>query len=351
MKSFIQVIFLLSLFTALTTCTEQSINPTEQLKDPREMTWTADTIKMPDTAIQLLPLDMIVVSPNNIWIAFWVGHGQLWHYDGNSWKVSEDIGGGINCLAKKSDIDLWAGGRIGRYDGDNVAVANYKNGTWTWNEMTIKGEILDMCTDTQGNVWACGRNGLVMKYTNNNWVADTINIKLGTNFSYLLTGIKYYNSKIYVVGTKINKNTLLETHYYISGDIKNWTVQDSMVFNPSVNVKWGNWGLHRSNDDILYSYGLRGIWKYENNQWQQMYYLNGEMYGMYCERSDYILAVSAFNQIFFYNGSSWKLISDLFKTNDPYFVFNNVTMVGKEIYVAGYGAINNKDVTIVWHGK
>jgi hypothetical protein len=353
MKTLIKILPLLLSFIILISCNDKSVETiTEQIKDPRDMTWTADTLKMPDTAIQLLPEDLLVVSPKDIWLAVWVGHGQLWHYNGSSWTVVEDIGGGIDCLLKKSDTDLWAGGYKGRLDGDNAAVANYKNGAWTWNEMAIKSEILDMCTDGDGNVWACGRNGLVMKYSNNKWTADTINIKPVNNYSYLFVGIKNYNGKINVVGAMINKSTYIQTHYYISGNIKNWTVQDSMVFNSaSVNIKFGNWGLHKSDDNYLYSYGLQGIWKYENNQWQQIYYLDGEMYGMYCTNSNYIIAVSAFNQVFFYNGSNWQLISDIFKTNDPYFVFSHVTIVDKEIYVAGYGTINNKDAVILWHGK
>lgn len=88
MKSFLKVIFLFSFFTALTTCTEQATNPNEQLKDPREMTWTVDTIVNPiPNTYQTLMTTMYASSPNNVYIA---GHtdsrAQIWHYDGVIWK-------------------------------------------------------------------------------------------------------------------------------------------------------------------------------------------------------------------------------------------------------------------------
>jgi len=350
------IVLLILLIVMLNSCGDNGTGPdkTEQLKDPREMTWTADTLKMPDTAIQLLPQDMLVISPNNIWIAFWVGHGQLWHFGSNGWSVVEDIGGGINCLTRKSDTDLWAGGRIGRSDGNNVAVANYKNGIWTWNEMTIKGEILDMCTDLQGNVWACGRNGLVMKYSNNTWIINTIKVgylNVHTNSEYLLRSIVPYNNKLRLLGGVYDPDLRRYVNYHFQGEMDNWEMLDSMIVeSPASIIKWGDLGLFSSSNK-LYSYGLLGIWKYQNNGWQKVYNFDGEIYDIYSVTDDYIIAVSAFNKIFFYNGSIWQSISEIFKNNDPFFVFKKVNVVNKEIYIIGYGTINNKDAVIIWHGK
>ena len=220
--------------------------------------------------------------------------------------------------------------------------------------MAIKSEILDMCTDSDGNVWACGRNGLVMKYSNNKWIADTINIayvKTYPDVENFFNSISYYNGKMFVEATVPDVNRHKNIYYVFTGSIDNWALLDSMIITSISSIRWGNWGLHRSDDGGLYSCGLSGVWKYENNQWLQTYYLDGEMYEMYSSSSNYIIAVSAFNQIFFYNGSSWQSISDIFKTNDPYFVFRYVTIVNKEIYVVGYCTINNKDAVIIWHGK
>ncbi len=343
-------IYLLTIsFLVLISCNEPTNTTiTEKLKDPREMIWTADTLQLP-----VLPQDMLVLSPSNIWLAVWVSPGELWHYDGKIWKTIESVGGSINCLTRVNDNNLWAGGRFGRNSKNYIAVANYKNNTWIWNEMPLEGEVTDMCTDPQGNIWACSRNGIVLKYSNNKWSADTIkqNIDLELN-SYWFSSVEYYNGNIYLLGGKANKSTSIETDYFIMGDIKKWSVLDSMVFKSSnTNIKWGNRSLHISDDGKMYSCGLRGIWKYENNQWDQIKYFDGQMYGMYSPRSDYILVISAFNQMFYYNGYNWQLISDIFRTDDPYFVFRNVWTNGKEIHVTGYGRIKNKDVTIVWHGK
>jgi hypothetical protein len=356
MNFFSRSVFLICLASLFFSCKESGYDPAaEKLKDPREMTWTADTLKMPDTAIQLLPEDLLVVSPQDIWLAVWVGHGQIWHYDGKTWMVVEDIGGAINCLLKKSDTDLWAGGHIGRYDGNNVVVANYNNTNWIWTEMAIKGEIWSMCIDPSGNVYAGGSDGLILKYSNKRWDNDTINVSYKQIFkdvSHSITSMKYYQENIHLLTTIHDPIRKKYVYYYLKGNLYNWSIQDSMIQDSQYsNIKWGNDGLHVSDDNIIYSYGFHGIWKYDNNQWIQSYYLDGEMYGMYALRKDYIIAISAFNRVFFYNGSSWQTISSLFKNQDPYFEYKFVKVVNKEIYIVGYGVIKNKDVVILYHGK
>ena len=86
---FIKVIFLLSvLFLQLVSCKDTGTGPNQKpFKDPRQMTWTADTLPVPSGAIQVLPEDLLVVSPTDIWLATWVGHGQIMHYDGKEWKM------------------------------------------------------------------------------------------------------------------------------------------------------------------------------------------------------------------------------------------------------------------------
>jgi hypothetical protein len=332
-------------------CSEQGTTPTtEQLKDPREMIWTADTLKMPDTAIQLIPEDMLVVSPNDIWLAVWVGHGQIWHYDGKTWTVVEDIGGEVDCLVKKSETELWAGGRIGRSDGNNVAVAKYKNGAWIWDEMNIKGEILDMCTDPQGNVWACGRNGIIMKYSNNKWVVDTIKIKINAEVSYWLQSIEFHDGKIYVLASTADKLKLTETYYYFIGDLKNFVAKDSMTLGVNSN-KWGYRKLYSLNFKNLYSIGIGGIWQLQTDSWLKLQSFDGAINEMYGIKSNYLILAGDFKKLIFFDGVSWVTISNLFKISDSYFKFNSIWSTGQDLFICGYGTINNKNVTILWHGK
>ncbi len=357
-KKFKKIILLVFLLQFVTGCKEKGTEPpTKYFKNPREMIWTADTLKMPDYAIQLLPQDFFVVSPENIWLAVWVGHGQIYHFDGKTWEMVKEIGGGIDCLVQGViPNSAWAGGYIGRdVNGQFTqnAYLGYNTGTsWHDNEFQIRSEILDLTKDINGNIWACGRNGLVMRYENDKWNADTINLNLSNDIAYWLNSIEYYDGKAYVLASTADKISYLEKYYYLSGNMNNFVVLDSMVFDsPSAIIKWGYLHLYSSTFQKLYSNGLSGVWEYKSKNWEKILDVRGTIHSVYGVAENYLLAVGDYDKVLFNDGSSWTSISDLLEIDDPTFVFNNVWTDGYEIIITGYGTVNNKQGTIIWHGK
>jgi len=355
-----KVLFLVTILTIvlMNSCKDNGTGPTRKpFKNPREMTWTADTLKMPDYAIQLLPRDLLVVSPENIWLAAWVGHGQVFHYDGKSWEMVKEVGGGINCLVQgNTPNSIWAGGYIGRdVNGQFTqnAYLGYYNGTnWQDNEFQLKSELLDISKDTGGNIWTCGRNGLVMKYENNKWIADTINLNINDDISYWLKSIDIFNGKTYILASAAHKIAYLEKYYFFSSYMDNYVVLDSMVFNsPSATIKWGYLQLYSSTFNKLYSSGLSGVWTYQDKTWDKILDVRGTINNLYGAEENYLIAVGDYNKALFNDGSVWMSITDLFKIDDPTFVFNNVWSDGYETIIVGYGTILEKQKTIIWHGK
>ena len=242
------LIFCAVITLIVNTCKEHGTDPIESFKSPSEMNWVADTLRMPDNALQFIPEDMLVLSPQNIWLAVWISHGQVFHYDGNNMELSDDIGGGIDCLVGANMNNLWAGGYIGRDENGkfirHAFIGHYNGSTWDNKEFDIKTELLDMCNDGKGNLWACGRNGLVFKYTDNVWSADTVKIQIPKNSEYILKSIEYFNGKINIVGYAIDNETPKNVFYYINGYFKNWTVVDSFTISKNEStLKWGTWGL------------------------------------------------------------------------------------------------------------
>jgi len=240
------------------------------------MIWTADTLETGDpNQLQLIPENLLVFSPNDAWLCCWADgpFGQMWRYDGNDWVVNDilkDVSGKPKDIAGTSSNNLFSGG----YIGDNVFIAKYNVSNWTdvypgfytvdpnkW----LKGDILDMSSETNGNIWACGRNGLVMKYENYKWAADTININLNNDIAYWLNSIEYYDGKVYVLASTANKTSYLEKYYYLSGNMNNFVVLDSIVFDShSTIIKWSYLQLYTSTFNRLYSNGLSGVWEYIN---------------------------------------------------------------------------------------
>ncbi len=335
-------------------CNKSITEPEKRIKTPREMAWIADTLTSPDpTSIQLMMENILAFSPDDLWVCGWsdVARGLIWHYDGTKWKESNivaDVGGmRVSDIAGYSSNDLWTAG----YSGDYIFLAHYDGYRWTrQNNMNIKGELLDMSKDPSGNIWACGRNGVIMKFDKTKWITDTIKINHSFDSYYWLRRVEYFRNKIYIIATVADSKK--EIHYYISGDVNNWTIMDSMIIDsPSSIIKWGNRGIYSSTYGKLYSFGLSGSWVYEYDNWKRLYNSDASIIGMYGISENYLIAVGDFQQVLFYNGSNWENVVDLFHLIDQHLVFTNVWTNGYETFIIGYGFISGSIKTIIFHGK
>ncbi len=312
---------------------------------------TADTLPVPEGAIQVLPKDLLVESQSSIWLATWMGHAQIMHYDGKTWNLSLNLAGGIDCLTRDNSNKICAGGysnkiNLGYYDGTS----------WTrTDDMEITREIFDMTKDPNGNIWACGRNGVVLKYDGKKW--SSVEIKVGyiskyPDASYLLKSVEYYNGKIYALGSIFDFNRGRNIYYFFAGDINNWEIKDSMVIeSPSSIIKWGYSGLYLNKSNVLLSYGLTGIWKLEKKSWEKLKDVEGTLYGISDINDNYILTVGDFQKILFYDGTNWENIADLFHLKVQNFTLSNVWTNGYETFIIGYGNVGGYLGTIIFHGK
>ena len=350
-----KLILIISILVILiaNSCKDNGVSSSSGIKTPREMTWTSVTLTSPDsTSSQLLPENLLAFSPTDMWLVCWcdVARGLLWHYNADGWKESNifaDVGGmRVNDVAGSSSYDLWAAG----YSGKNIFLGHYNGSKWTREDnMGIEGEILDMCKDDEGNIWACGRNGVILKYTDSKWISDTLQLTTSSQIQYYLQSIQGLNI-ITLLATTINNITLKQIYYYLRGDWQNFSIVDSMRIGID-NKKWGYRGLYITSSDQLYSYGQGGVWSYTSGSWNNLLTVDGTVKGLSCVDNNYMVAVGDYNKLLFYNGSSWESISDLFPTDDSTFVFSNVWTNGYETIIVGYGTVDGLQKTIIWHGK
>jgi hypothetical protein len=350
-------IFITAILSSLVTFNSCN-SPTEtdqQFKHPREMTWSADTLMPDPEAIQLIPESILAFSPKDIWLVCYsdVARRLLWHYDGIEWKPVESGGGKrYTDLAGYNSEDIWLGG----YSGEKAHFTHKKGNTFTRYDFDIVGQILDMTMDPQGNIWACGRNGIIMKYDKTKWITDTLKMSFNTDTEYFLKAVEYYHNKIFALLSTLNKQTLIETYYYAYGDLKNWTLGDSVTYNsPSMTFKFGHRELYSTKWGELYSMGQGamqgGVWKYTGNGWQSHLKISGAINGMFGQAENYLFALGDFQKVYFYDGTIWEDIKDLFKLDDPYFVFKTGCTDGKEVFIIGYTFSGWPQKTIIWHGK
>ncbi|MDP3580755.1 MAG: hypothetical protein Q8S39_02395, partial [Ignavibacteria bacterium] len=323
------------------------------IRPPQDMIWTADTIKGIGTATQLLPENLLVFSANDAWLVCWsdIARGLLWHFDGETWhesNIAQDVGGmRVSDIAGYSSSDLWTCG----YSGDEIFLAHFDGRNWTkYNTSGIKGELLDMCKDKDGNIWACGRNGLIMKFDKSKWVKDEIYLTKPKDVSYFVKSIENYNDEIFTLVSSFNKISLEEKYYYARGNLGKWTLADSMIITTSDDRKWGYRNLNNSSNNFL-SCGLGGIWKYQENNWNKIKNFSGAINNVFTANENHLIAVGDFQKAFFCDGTSWFSISSILNGSDPYFVYKNAWTSGYEAMIVGYGIFGNKEKLVVWRGK
>jgi hypothetical protein len=346
MKKNIIPLITITAFVITNSCNSPTENQ-QQFKHPKDMVWTADTLMPDPDAIQLLPENLLVFALNDIWLVCYsdVARRLLWHYDGKTWTPVESGGGKrYTDLAGYNQHDIWLGG----YSGEKAHFTHKDGNNFIRYDFEIKGQILDMTMDDKGNIWACGRNGIIMKYDKKKWIVDTVKISGFNQNDLFLYGMGYYNGKIHIL-SRNDQNTQFA---YLSGDIKNWTTHEIFRLTSDAKIiKWGTLGMFPIINSKFYSYGLSGIWQLNNSGWFQIYYFNYAIRDIYGPAENYILGVGAFRNVLFYDGNSWQNIGNIIKVGDPYFAFNNVWTDGYEIIIAGYETINGVQKTIIFHGK
>jgi len=349
MKSLIILIFTIAALIFTNSCNSPTENQ-QQFKHPKDMVWTADTLLPDPDAIQLLPENLLVFAPNDIWLVCYsdVAKRLLWHYDGKTWTPIESGGGKrYKDLAGYNQHDIWLGG----YSGEKAHFTHKDGNNFIRHDFDIKGQILDMTMDDKGNIWACGRNGIIMKYDKTKWIADTISVNHYSDSQYILQSITSYLNYKYVLGTNIDFNRRRNVYYFIKGDFKNWTIIDSIVINVSNSTLiWGDLKLFANKNGNLYSAGVMGLWEYQNYIWKHVISANAPLYDVYGVDEKYVLAVGDFLQFYFYDGSTWQDMKKLLNHNNSNVINISVWTDGKEIFISGI-LIDEIQKTIVWHGK
>lgn len=307
MKKMMAIIFFVGVLI-VTSCDKSSTEPEAQIKTPDEMTWIADTLKRDYSSISLVPQDLKVFSPNDVWLVCDgdISRGLLWHYDGKNWKESnlyEDVGDvKIFAIEGNSSSDLWVGGLA----GTKSFLGHFDGTKWTRYSKEFNNYLVDITKDNKGNFWACGMNGLILKYSNGIWEENYVNFNLNSNSmeKSAFFNILFYNNEIHLLGLKFWFGRK-DVHYHVKGKFNNWAIVDSQTYNDSRIYKFG-YGGFATIDNKLYSYGVGGIWKYTGNQWQNIFKSDIEIINIDGLNENYLLAVGLSNKLYFYDGNSWS---------------------------------------------
>ncbi len=356
-RLFLSIARVITILVVTYSCSETITPPNEELlKDPREMTWIADTIAY-EGSMQTFLTSMWVYSPTDAWVA---GHnerslGEVYHFDGNKWTENEPTLSGvptstksINRIMGLTPNNLWMVGDRRGFSRKDL-VLNWNGSTWKEHILNIQLRPLRLFTNRVNDIWIGCDSAVVYHYNGTKWEKDKPKLNIPPASTHFINGIIVKNTDTYLnvyVNDTVAKRYLF---YFVKGKFESWTVLDSMeIKNPQSIIKWGNWGIKLGNEGGIYSFGDFGVWQYINNEWIHIIPINYTMHSIYEFKKNYKIAVGIFGMVWFFDGFTWQQLTDFF-TSDGSNVLTDVWTNGKEVFVLGHTTFPQK--TIIWRGK
>lgn len=349
------LIIVLIFFTIINFISCDSTEP-ENIKSPRDYTWTVDTVYNPNNP-QTLMSSIWGSSENNIYIC---GHssaspGGLWHYDGNKWEVIDlfkEIGYGANLTGVHGTTaqNVWVVGYQRTYDKTPTPyVIKYNGAKWEKIELNVNTAIYSVFVKDINDVWVCGSDGIVAHYDQGHldWEIDTLSVNLTEGAQYNLYSISNSELDTYVYGNVVEADGLRFT-YYIFQRKNDWKTLDSFVTdNTNATLEWGINKLYNSNIGTLYTIG-GGLWKRSNSSWTKLIPYSMDFRSFHERGSDNMIIAGSHSEIYHFNGNNWQKLD---MPNDAIVHYRGIWMEENITYIMGILVDVYPQKTIVFKGK
>jgi hypothetical protein len=352
-SAIVSVLLLSSLILMITDCKHSTDPPIEPPKNPREYTWTVDTLLYPNS-IQTWMKDIWGSSGSQV---FAVGHcdsrGVMWQFDGSKWsqvRLSRTDGGMIdgsidlNAIHGFSASDIWAVGEKAYSPPTGVSgfldsslIIHYDGHQWVESNIVRGRGLRAIWGSSPEDIWAGGGNGTLYRYDGLSWrksqAIDSI---------YYLSFAGLNSSEIYAIGIYFVETTGRDLFYLLQWDGNQWKILDTWVLGES--PKFG--GQLFAISGSIYSSGTV-VWRKTPTGWQSMLSGNSiSIYGMAGTANDNIFAVGGFygEAVYHYNGRDWFRFPQF---SNPTIMYTKVWIDGKEVFVTGYDVTR----TYILHGR
>lgn len=348
-----RLIIVLCIFAFICSC-QKSTDPLVSVNDPRNYTWTVDTLYFPNS-IQTMMSEIWASSSKDVYV---IGHcdnssGHLFHFDGVSW-INIGLGGSdggpihapfnINDINGLSENDIYIVGNK-RPSGDRQSLIVHYNGT-EWEEIVVPamGELTSVWGSSPDDIWAGGNHGTLFHYNGTEWkVKDLphsgysdleVSLNVKEIYGYSSDHIYFYSYSVFPYG-----RILYHTFSYENRII---ALQDS-VWGNSTNELW------QSPEGNMYKATTSGIYKEDNKNWEKI--SDNKTYAIHgtCDKNIFAVCQSMDGFILLhFNGIDWYVFEEL-QREDVF--YRDVFTIDNEVFVVGYTSGAWPSKTIVWHGK
>jgi len=359
-----QFAFALMCFHLLGGCNDRIVDP--PLKNPREYTWTIDTLAYPGS-IQTLMYDVWASSPQDVYV---VGHneragGRMWHYDGRAWtsvKLHILEGGPFTNIGTLSGVqgfrsnDIFVTGEKVYQNTnpppnflDSSLVLRYDGTRWQEVKFERQRVLQSIWGRNPNDIWFGGINGTLYHYDGVTMRKDSVPLLIPKdadpfyNF-YSITGS--HDGDVYMLLYAPYPRLGGERYYIFARHTGTWVTIDS-VFSSYRKRLW------MSPSGSLYAVG-HGVYRRVGNSWQQLFGDELNTFGIAGSEDNNMFIVGAgfrnglyYGVVHHYNGSAWFQFDNFLL---PDVILYDVWTDGREVFAVG-NTTRFPQVSIVVHGK
>ncbi|HWP82371.1 MAG TPA: hypothetical protein VNN76_06930, partial [Bacteroidota bacterium] len=292
-------------------CKDKGTEPVPP-KNPREYTWTVDTLIAHPDAIQTWMWDIYGTSPQNVCVVGhtdWTGvngNGIMWRYDGTRWSIVNqgfrDIS--LNSITGFGPSNIYAAGS----KGSDALILHFNGTSWTQTILPGYG-LFAIRGSSPSNIWAGGWGGTVFRFDGAQWIRVSADERL--NFKdFAVT-----NQKTYAIAYRVDEQPQDTIWYYsLSWNGQQWDTLDvwlDLSLYPSA-ATFGAQSLSII-DSELYSAG-GGLFRLELGNWFKVLG-NAKVAKVFGTSKNNMLAVGTSGEANHYDGSNWYQFEQ-FKSNE-----------------------------------
>lgn len=300
-------------------CSDKGTGPQDNGPDTtsRNFEWRADTLWTPD-AFSIYMYDIWGSSPTDMWT---VGHSddpnaRLWHWDGEKWQNIKPEFNDWTSLSHRrifgfSKNDFWIVGSTGRlvHPWDrHGALIHYNYGAWELYNPEGLPAFWSIWGTASDNFYVGALDGSIYHYNGEtlNRILTGIEDRFESNIT-VISGVDEYTAYF----KASHYDTTLNTWHYYFYKVENQTATllDSFALSQEPIQRFGNtlWAY----DNILFSGSGDGVFRYENNQWQEEFGWT-TIYDIYGSGFNNFFAGAYGGGLFHYNGENWQQITDYY---------------------------------------
>ncbi|PKL87594.1 MAG: hypothetical protein CVV23_14470 [Ignavibacteriae bacterium HGW-Ignavibacteriae-2] len=305
---FVLLLSLTITFLFIIACEDKKPNePEEPEPGRRDYEWTVDTLIAPFWSAERIWGS----SPEDVWV---IGGGgssqeQVWHYDGDSWKLSNSIfRSSPHSIFGLNREDAWMGGSEGR-------IWHFEGLGWHENYQYIKEnsrsvEIADIYGAAADNIYAVGvvfigneeiKRAFILHYDGKTW--NEVFYADSNSYFVRLYPIKG-TKEFYIYDIKletVNTNEQFVIQRFDGKEVKE-------IYNLDL-VNFGSWaGLYSVGQDVYYTRG-KEVGIFSNDKFNKLYDIEDPRfnYAIWGDRSNNVF-ISMWDGIYHYNGTDFSYI-------------------------------------------